>query len=173
MARWLAVTLLVLVAGSAWLWYTRPPAAAATTTASGAGVGLPAPDFTLPKPDGSTFTLSEQRGTPVVLNFWATWCLPCQKELPALQNAAEQYAGSVVFVGVDQGETADAVERYLRDMDVTFATPLDAHGDVGVEYNVKGLPTTYFIDADGVIRSVWMGEMNAIVLAEQIAKIWP
>jgi hypothetical protein len=79
----------------------------------------------------------------------------------------------VVFAGVDQGETVEAVQRYLDEMNVTFTIPMDGRGDVGVEYNVRGLPTTYFIDADGVIRSVWMGEMNAIVLAEQIAKIWP
>ena len=173
MARWIGVTLAVLVLGSAWLWWTRPPATAAATTASGAGVGLPAPDFTLPTLDGGTFTLSEQRGKPVVLNFWATWCIPCQRELPALQRAAAQHQGAVVFAGVDQGETIEAVQRFLGDMDVTFTIPLDGQGDVGSQYNVKGLPTTYFIDADGVIRSVWMGEMNAIVLAEQIAKIWP
>ncbi len=173
MRRWIAVTLAVLVLGSAWLWWTRPPLTAAATTASGAGVGLPAPDFTLPTLDGGEFNLAAQRGKPVVLNFWATWCIPCQREMPALQRAAEQYKDAVVFAGVDQGETVEAVQRYLDEMNVTFTIPMDGRGDVGVEYNVRGLPTTYFIDADGVIRSVWMGEMNAIVLAEQIAKIWP
>ena len=173
MTRWIAVLLLVLVAGGAWLWYTRPPVTAAATTASGAGVGLPAPDFALPTLDGGNFTLSEQRGKPVVLNFWATWCIPCQRELPALQRAAEQYEDAVVFAGVDQGETVEAVQRYLDGLDVTFTIPMDDRGDVGNQYNIKGLPTTYFIDANGIIRSVWMGEMNAIVLAEQIAKIWP
>ena len=173
MTRWIAVLLLVLVAGGAWLWWTRPPATAAATTASGAGVGLPAPDFSLPTLDGGEFTLSELRGKPVVLNFWATWCIPCQRELPALQRAAEQYEDAVVFAGVDQGETVEAVQRYLDGLDVTFTIPMDDRGDVGNQYNIKGLPTTYFIDANGIIRSVWMGEMNAIVLAEQIAKIWP
>ena len=93
--------------------------------------------------------------------------------MPALQRAAEQYKDAVVFAGVDQGETAEAVQRYLDNIDVTFTIPMDGRGDVGNDYNVKGLPTTYFIDGDGVIRAVWMGEMNAIVLAEQIAKIWP
>ena len=97
MARWLAVTVLVLALGSGWLWWTRPPTTAAATTASGAGVGLPAPDFSLPTLDGGDFTLSEQRGKPVVLNFWATWCIPCQREMPALQRAAEQYKDAVVL----------------------------------------------------------------------------
>ncbi len=174
MIRWTVVFLLVLVLGGGWVWWTRPDAAAADTPTfaqAQPAVGRPAPDFTLPALDGSTFRLSDQRGKPVVLNFWATWCGPCQRELPALQRAAEHYDGVVVFAGVDQAETAETVQRYVDKLGLTFAIPMDGEQEVGERYGVLGLPTTFFIDESGVIRSIWMGEMNSVTLAENIATI--
>jgi cytochrome c biogenesis protein CcmG, thiol:disulfide interchange protein DsbE len=172
--RWLLVLLLIISLGGAWLWWSRPVlTATATVTDSGPGVGRVAPDFTLPLLAGGNFSLAEQRGKPVVLNFWATWCGPCQRELPAIQRATEYYGDDVVFAGVDQGETAEKVQLYVDKMGLTFAIPMDGDGEVGFQYNVKGLPTTFFIDRDGIIRSIWMGEMNSMTLAENIAKIVP
>ena len=138
---------------------------------AGPAIGRIAPDFTLQTLAGETFTLSEQRGKPVVLNFWATWCGPCQNELPALQNAAAYFGDQVVFAGVDQGETADVVQKFADKLGLTFAIPMDDQQDAAALYNVHGLPTTYFIDREGVIRALWMGEMNSITLAENVAKI--
>jgi peroxiredoxin len=130
-----------------------------------------APDFTLQTLDGGTFRLSEQRGKPVVLNFWATWCGPCQNELPAVQKAAAHFGDDVVFVGVDQGEKADVVQSFADKLGLTFTIPMDGDGAVGYDYNVQGLPTTFFIDRHGVVKSLWMGEMNSVTLAENIALI--
>jgi peroxiredoxin len=187
MNRWIVVFTVVLVVGGAWLWWSRPDgelAAAAALVQTGLqganapadllvgpGVGRMAPDFTLPTLDGAQFRLSEQRGKPVVLNFWATWCGPCQRELPALQKAAEHFGDDVVFVGVDQGEEAAIVQSYVDKLGLTFTIPMDAEGQVGLDWNVQGLPTTFFIDRSGVIRSLWMGEMNSVTLAENIAII--
>jgi peroxiredoxin len=91
--------------------------------------------------------------------------------LPALQRAAEHYGDSVAVVAVDQGETVETVQRYADELGLTFTIPMDGEGDVGVLYNVKGLPTTFFIDADGVIQSLWMGEMTSVTLAENIELI--
>jgi len=174
MNRWLIVFPLILILGSSWLWWSRPQApATAAAPKPGPGVDRMAPEIVLPTLDGGTFVLSEQRGKPVVLNFWASWCMPCQRELPALQSAAEHFGDQVVFVGVDQGETAEAVQKQVDQLGLTFAIPMDGSGDVGYQYNVKGLPTTFFIDANGMIRSLWMGEMNSVTLAENIAKIRP
>jgi peroxiredoxin len=173
MIRWLVVFVLVLILGGAWLWGSQPVGQPATALAADPAVGRPAPDFSLATLAGDTFTLSAQRGKPVVLNFWATWCQPCQRELPALQQAAERFGDSVVIAAVDQGETAETVQRYVEKLGLTFTVPMDGEQDAAARYNIHGLPTTYFIDAGGVIRSVWVGEMNSIILAEQIAGIVP
>jgi peroxiredoxin len=187
MTRWIVAFAAILVLGSAWLWWSRPEGeltaaqprpdtalqseAAAANPLVGPGVGRMAPDFTLTTLDGGTFRLSEQRGKPVVLNFWATWCGPCQRELPALQKAAEHFGDDVVFVGVDQGEEAAIVQSYVDKMGLTFTIPMDTDGQVGYDWSVQGLPTTFFIDRSGVIRSLWMGEMNSVTLAENISII--
>lgn len=173
MNRWLVLFVAILIVGGGWLWWSRPPAAAATVAQQGPGVGRAAPDFTLPLlEDGEgDFRLSEHQGKPLVVNFWATWCGPCQRELPVLQKAATHFGDSVVFVGVNQEEATDTVERFVRNYGLTYAIPMDTHGEVAAQYNVRGLPTTLFIDRNGVIRSVWLGEMNSVTLAENVAKI--
>jgi peroxiredoxin len=200
MNRWIIAFLAILVFGGAWLWWSRPggelaaagpltlsdldakPVSAGTNPLSrgadpaadptvGPGVGRMAPDFTLQALNGSTFRLSEQRGKPVVLNFWATWCGPCQNELPAIQKAAAHFGDDVVFAGVDQGEKPEVVQSFVDKLGLTFTIPMDADGAVGYDYNVQGLPTTFFIDRNGVVKSLWMGEMNSVTLAENIAGI--
>lgn len=170
--RWLAVFVITLLLGSGWVWWSRVPAEAqATARAPQPAVGYHAPDFTLTTLDGAEFTLSELRGQPVVLNFWATWCGPCQRELPALQTAAERYDGRIVIAGVDQAEPPALVQEYVSRFGLTFPIPLDEKQEVAGRYNVMGLPTTFFIDSDGVIRRIWSGEMNSIVLAEGISQL--
>ena len=143
----------------------------ATEEAAYPAVGRVAPDFTLTTLDGESFQLSALRGKPVVLNFWATWCGPCQNELPAIQKAAAHLGDQVVFVAVDQNEKPDVVQSFVDKLGLTFTIPMDTGGDVGYDYNVQGLPTTFFIDRDGVIQSLWMGEMNIVTLVENIARI--
>ena len=202
---WHASVPLILLLGAWWIWISRPPVDLSTFDAPKPLTNHPAPDFSLPlyrgnRANSGHLTLSELRGTPVVLNFWATWCGPCRREFPALQTAAARFgacqAGSptadnnaqcVLIVGVNQGETAATVERFLTEIggesggpDTTtdgktdasqLAIVMDTSLDVGQLYNVQGLPLTYFIDADGVIRSIWSGEMNSVILAENIAGV--
>ncbi|HQY91825.1 redoxin domain-containing protein [Caldilinea sp.] len=174
MNRWGLIFLVVLVLGAGWLWWTRPGAMTSDPVADVSAqpaVGRPAPDFTLPTLDGGEFRLSDYRGKPVVLNFWATWCGPCQRELPAIERAAEHYRDVVVFAAVDQAETQQRVQEFVDEMGLTVIVPMDGEQVVGERYDVLGLPTTFFIDENGIIRSVWMGEMNSIVLAEHISGI--
>jgi len=164
----------LLVAGPLWLWVNRAPVDAQVgALPPGPAVGRPAPDFTLTTLEGETLALSELRGTPVVLDFWATWCGACPREMPGLQAAAQRFEGQVLVVGVDQGEDSQTVQDFVTDMGVTFPIPLDSDFAVSDVYNVRGLPTTFFVDDKGVIRHLWAGEMNAVTLAEGIAKIWP
>jgi peroxiredoxin len=174
MNRWYLFFVVLLIAGPAWLWASRLPVVAEPTVlAAEAAVGRMAPDFTLTTVSGETVQLAALRGKPVVLNFWATWCGPCQREMPALEAAWQRYRGDVVFLGVDQGEPLEVVQPFLEDFGVTFPVPLDSDMAVGDRYNVRGMPTTFFIDADGTIRHLWVGEMNAIILAEGVTKVWP
>jgi cytochrome c biogenesis protein CcmG, thiol:disulfide interchange protein DsbE len=171
MNRWHILTLLLLLVGVPWIWVNRVPVAAQPDfTTPQPAVNHPAPDFTLTTLDGEQFTLSAQ-GTPIVLNFWATWCAPCRNEMPALQTASERFQGRVQIIGVDQGESAADVQRFVEEMGVTFPIPMDGDSTVGRLYNIQGMPTTFFIDRNGVIRHLWIGEMNSITLAEGIAEI--
>jgi len=174
MNRWYLFFVALLIAGPFWLWTSRLPVTANPGELTPApAVGRVAPDFTLKTVEGETVQLSALRGKPVVLNFWATWCGPCQREMPSLQTASQRFAGQVNFVGVDQGETPQVVMDYLKELGVDFTTSLDTDMKVGDTYQVKGMPTTFFVDSDGVIRQMWVGEMNAVILAEGVRKILP
>lgn len=158
----------LLVLGCAWIAVSRVPATPDPTTAA-PQVGFLAPDFTLTTLAGETVTLSELRGKPVVLNFWATWCPPCRAELPHFQAAHEAHGDEVAILAVDERESPQQVAGFARQLGLTFPIPLDTDGRIGVEYRVRALPTTYFIDADGVIRRVVRGTTTRAVLDSTLA----
>jgi cytochrome c biogenesis protein CcmG, thiol:disulfide interchange protein DsbE len=171
----LLMVLLALV-GTGWIWAGR------VTSGSGADgaslppapvVGHPAPDFTLTMVNGETFALSDHRGTPVVLNFWATWCPPCRAELPELEAASRRYQGQVVIVGVDQAEPASTVQAFAQQMGLTFPLPLDTSAQVSRLYRVRSLPTTYFIDREGIIREMQIGALTEATLAQLLRSVYP
>ncbi len=124
----------------------------------GPDVGKLAPDFFLETLTGGELRLSDLRGRAVVLNFWATWCLPCRKEIPQLVAAYNQFADQgLVVVGVNLQESPDTIRRYAEDFGMDFPIALDRRGSVADEYRLLGIPTTYFIDRQGVVRSVFRG----------------
>lgn len=122
-------------------------------------VGSPAPDFTLPGLDGEQVRLSDLRGQRVLLNFWATWCGPCRQEMPAIQ--ARYNHGDFAVLAVDFGETRQQVQNFVNEIGVDLPVLLDADGNVQELYRVRGYPTTFFIDARGIIRFFHIGEMTA------------
>ncbi len=126
------------------------PAALVPPTAEPAPTEEPfyAPDFTLESLTGEMVRLSEQRGTPVVVNFWATWCPPCVEEMPALQALAD--SGVKVF-GINMREDAEAVRDFVTDLGITYPILLDPDDATVLAYSVLGLPQTVVIDANGVI----------------------
>ncbi|MEX2031891.1 MAG: redoxin domain-containing protein [Dehalococcoidia bacterium] len=132
-------------------------------------LGEVAPDFVLEVPETSEhLRLSDFRGQTVVLNFWATWCVPCRTEMPDLQEEFESEAG-VVVLAVNAQESDGAVTRFVDDFDLSFPVVLDRDGSVREHYGVIGLPATVFIDPDGVIRSRNFGPVYGDLLAEGIA----
>ena len=175
-ARWNLLSLLALVFGLAWIRLNRVPADGPASPASrpaAPAIGYPAPDFALKTPSGEEFKLSALRGTPVVLNFWATWCPPCRAELPELRSASERYAGQIAVVGVNQAESAATVAKAAVELGLTFPIPLDHRGDVSQVYGVRSLPTTFFIDRDGVIRQIQNGPLTEATLAQLLQTIHP
>ena len=115
-----------------------------------------APDFEWNAPDGTTKKLSDLRGKPVVITFWATWCEPCRREMPAMQRVAA--LGDVAFLAVDLLEDGARVRSFMESLALDRLTPLlDLDGAVTRKYSVLELPQTFFIDAQGVIRHIEHG----------------
>lgn len=130
------------------------------------------PDFTLQTVDGETVSLSDYRGRPVVLNFWATWCTPCREEMPLLQDSYEAHAEEgLVVIGVNVRETPEAIERFLDEVIIDFPILLDSDTAVVNRYLVTSLPMTFFIDRNGRLRTLVVGGMSREVLDERLAKI--
>jgi peroxiredoxin len=120
--------------------------------------GALAPDFLLGRLDGSELRLSDLRGQPVVLNFWATWCAPCRKEIPQFVDASERFREQgLVVVGANLQEGKSIVRPYADDFGMDFPIVIDVDGEVGDAYRLLGLPVTFFIDRDGIVRSVFTG----------------
>ena len=171
---WYIIFIATLVFGGSWIWANQVPIDAAPSTREPQpAVGHPAPDFTLTTLEGAEFRLSDELETPIVLNFWATWCGPCRRELPALQATFERFDGEVLIVGVDQAEDPATVQKFVDELGLSFVIPLDEKTAISRRYKVVGLPTTFFIDRNGIIQRIWSGEMNNITLAENIAEIVP
>ena len=132
-------------------------------------------DFSLPSLNGGTLTLSSFRGRPIFLNFWATWCEPCQRELPVFQQFMQQQAAlpdGAVIIAVNFGEARGAVETYLRSVGVSgIPLALDEQGTVADQYGVFNLPVTFIIDRRGVVRQPHFGEMKLNDFAAYLAQI--
>jgi peroxiredoxin len=121
-------------------------------------VGATAPDFTLASLDQQVERLSQFHGKVVVLNFWATWCGPCSAEMPNIEKVYQSLSHeAVIILAVDQGDFADQVKGYADLYQLHFPILLDDHSQVGQLYRVQALPTTLFIDRDGIIREIHIG----------------
>jgi thiol-disulfide isomerase/thioredoxin len=116
-----------------------------------------APDFILHDETGKPVRLSDLRGAPVLLNFWATWCGPCKAEMPEFQQLSGDGTRPLVVVAVNANETPSLVNGFKREMGITFPTPIDRGSRVAQGYGIFGLPASFVLDAEGVIRDVRLG----------------
>ena len=140
----------------------------------------PMPDFEMPLFEryenryGDTFTFSEALGTPMVVNFWASWCYPaCYNEAPILEAAWQEHQAEVLFVGVDtQDKKADAVE-FLDQFGLSFPNGIDERSRIGIEWGLFGVPETFFIRADGTLSYRHTGEIDREQLETQLKAILP
>jgi len=164
--------LLVLIVGlaslaiavAAWKMFSafpppqKPPLATPPAPAAAPPVGRPAPDFTLPLLSGGTLSLHNLKGKPVVLNFWASWCIPCREETPLLVRLNKTYGPrGVVFVGVNVEDEEGAARQFLRQYRVDYPAVRSVDDRMIDAYAVPGLPTTVFIGADGIVIDKFTG----------------
>jgi len=129
-----------------------------------------APDFFLSRLDGKQVSLSEFRGRPVLINYWATYCTPCRAEMPLLQQMANQHPGLVVLL-VDERDSTPAARSFVTELQIHSAVLLDTDGKAGDLYRITGLPTTIFIRADGTIEGRYIGQTSEQILGSHIAAI--
>ena len=140
-------------------------------------IGKPAPEFAMRlldvdstnTPERGEFRLSDHEGSPVVINFWASWCPPCRQESPGFERLWRRYQDTgIQFVGVDiQDEVSDA-EAYVREFGLTFPNGIDPEGEITVEYGVIGLPVTFFIGSSGIVEGRWVGAIPEDKLEEWV-----
>ncbi|MDE5863326.1 MAG: TlpA family protein disulfide reductase [Lachnospiraceae bacterium] len=123
--------------------------------------GDSAPDFTVETADGGTFVLSEYSGKVVLLNFWATWCGPCVREMPAFEKLHSDYGEDVVILAVNCMEDKDTVSQFISDNGYTFPIAYDLEGTASMKYPSDGIPYTLVIDKEGIVRNVYLGARDA------------
>ena len=135
--------------------------------------GSLAPDFKLVDAvTNQPVTLSEFYGKPVILNFWATWCGPCKVEMPHLQDAHTSYSKSdLIILAINYGEDPKTVLSFASDLGLTFRTLLDETAAIQSQYQVRGYPTTVFVNPDGTISHTHIGMLESSMLIQQIDKL--
>ena len=148
-------------------------AASHTARLPGTPVAAPLPDVTLSSMEGKAVNLADLRGRPLLINFWATWCLPCQEEMPALERVDRKWRerGAMVLA-INFEEDGQAIREYLAENGLSLPVFQDTAGEVAQKLNITYLPTTLFVDSDGVIRSrnegpLSQGQMEAGLRAVQ------
>ena len=158
---WNLLVILLLIISAGWVWLTR-----ATPDESTQGKipapqkGFLAPDFSLKTTSGETITLSDLRGQAVLLNFWASWCTPCRAEMPAMERTYQEKKSQDYIVlavnSTNQDNPNDAI-NFAKEQNLTFPILFDPQGEVSKLYQVRALPTSFFIDRQGIIQEVVVG----------------
>lgn len=163
--RWLALAMgfgLVAIVGVAAL---RVPA---KVVFEPSGPPLPLPsegEFPAATEQEFEGILVGQRGTPVIVNVWASWCAPCRTEMPLLQRAAEAYGDRVVILGVASNDSPEAARRFLNDLSLTYPNVFDVTGRIRVELGLTAYPTTYVFGSDGYLQTTVIGGISEQRLA--------
>lgn len=133
-------------------------------------VGDTPTDFVLEDTAGNAVRLSDFRGRPVLINFWATWCAPCRIEMPELQAAYEAHqADGLVILAINRDESREQVVEFIDELGLTFTPLLDLGAVVSDEYQIQNMPTTYFLNEEGQVTAVHLGALLDTQLAEYLA----
>jgi len=159
--HWTLTAIGILVIGVLWIAWSAVPVGSTTEGNIPAPMeGFLAPDFQLTTLDGETIVLSELRGKAVLVNFWASWCPPCRSEMPAMQQVyADLNSNDFVILAVNstQQDRLTDVDEFVAERNLSFPILLDHDGQVSALYQVHSLPTSFFVDPNGIIREVVIG----------------
>jgi cytochrome c biogenesis protein CcmG/thiol:disulfide interchange protein DsbE len=137
-------------------------------------VNRPAPDFILTTFKGTTISLEDLRGKPVVINFWASWCPPCRIEAPLIERTWRAYKNrDLIFLGVNIQDRKQDALNYIREFAITYPNGPDPTGEISIDYGVSGLPVTFFVSGDGEVVRRWVGAIEKSVLISSIEEIMP
>ena len=129
--------------------------------------GVAAPDFTGELMDGSSITLSELQGKPVIINFWATWCGPCVKEMPAFERLKEDFGDKIGIIAVNCGDDAETVKDFVEENGYTFPVVLDEEYSISMLYPTNSIPYTVVLDAEGKVTHISTGALDADTMYER------
>jgi cytochrome c biogenesis protein CcmG/thiol:disulfide interchange protein DsbE len=134
----------------------------------------PAPDITGVTLDGASFRLTELRGRPVIVNFWGPSCVPCRDEFPLFKaKLAEHAADGLAIVGVLMDDPVQPARDFVAELGANWPTVVDPDEKIRSAYRAAARPQSYFIDADGVLRAIQIGEVSEVVFERQYATIRP
>ena len=137
-------------------------------------IGEPAPDFALVDMNGERHRLSDYQGQGVFLNFWATWCKPCEREMPYIENSYQEFKDKGVKVlTVDVGESDLVVNNFIKRHGLTFPVMIDTDGQVQTAYKINPLPITFLIDKDGNVVRSHTGELTQETVNQFMEEIQP
>lgn len=137
-----------------------------------ANIGDPASEFELTDLNGRLVNLKNYKGKKVILNFWATWCPPCVKEMPLLQEAYNKEKNKgVEFIGINYNESYERINKFISDHRITFTILIDNDLKISMDYGVIGLPLTFFIDQNGIIKERYKGELTKELIEDRLNKI--
>jgi cytochrome c biogenesis protein CcmG/thiol:disulfide interchange protein DsbE len=133
------------------------------------GPPIAAPAFSLVDLDGEPVTLERFAGKPLVVNFWASWCVPCREEMPAFDDVYRRLGGRVAFLGVASQDAESDAREFAKKIDVSYPLAVDEDDKMSQAYSLFGLPSTFFIDAQGRVVDSWSGELSKEELEQRIA----
>jgi len=174
--RLLAVGAIVLVSFvSVAIWQAASRSTSEESAALIGPSGRSAPEFSLPSlhDPGHNISLSSFRGKPLVVNFWASWCIPCRTEMPLLETAFTSEHKKVNFVGIDANDTSSAAHAFLAEVHVIYPAVSDSNGAVAMKYGLYGLPTTVFVSPTGKIIGRHVGQLHADTLRAALSEAFP
>ena len=138
-------------------------------------VGKPAPDFQFNNPEGQSVSLSDSQGNPVLINFWQIRCPPCRSEMPYIQQVYDEWhSKGLVVLAINIGESPSQIKEFMQSQGLSLPVLLDMQGKVAEQYNIWYIPTTFFIDKDGIIQAIRVGAFPSKAAIERsLSKIIP